>query len=194
EQGRIIADDELKMQIAQEQPYGDWLRDNMTNLEDLPEAPAPHEPDHETVLQRQQAFGYTVEDVRILMAPMAQDGTEAIGSVGNAPARAVPPDRPQLLHNYSKQLSAKVTNPPVDCIREECIMSMETTIGREFNLLNPTPQSCRQIKLKSPILLNHELDKLRQLEGTTRGRFKSITLPILYHPKDGAAGLGSDAA
>ncbi len=189
EQGRIIADDELKMKIAKEQPYGEWLKENLTKLEDLPEAPAPHEPDHETVLQRQQAFGYTVEDVRILMAPMAQDGTEAIGSMGNDAALAVLSDKPQLLYNYFKQLFAQVTNPPVDCIREECIMSMATTIGREFNLLNATPQSCRQIMLKSPILLNHELDKLRQLEGTTRGRFKSITLPILYNPKEGAAGL-----
>ena len=189
EQGRIIADDELKMQIANEQPYAQWLHENLTDLEDLPEAPAPHEPDHETVLQRQQAFGYTVEDVRILMAPMSQDGTEAIGSMGNDAALAVLSDKPQLLYNYFKQLFAQVTNPPVDCIREECIMSMATTIGREYNLLNPTPQSCRQIMLQSPILLNHELDKLRQLEGTTRGRFKSLTLPILYHPKEGAAGL-----
>ncbi|MCI0684467.1 MAG: glutamate synthase large subunit [Gemmataceae bacterium] len=189
EEGRIIADDELKLKIAGEQPYGEWLRENLTNLEELPDVPAPHEPDHETVLQRQQAFGYTVEDVRILMAPMSQDGTEAIGSMGNDAALAVLSDKPQLLYNYFKQLFAQVTNPPVDCIREECIMSMETTIGREFNLLNPTPQSCRQIKMRSPILLNHELDKLRQLEGTTRGRFKSVTLPILYHPKEGAAGL-----
>jgi glutamate synthase domain-containing protein 2/glutamate synthase domain-containing protein 1/glutamate synthase domain-containing protein 3 len=188
-EGRIIADEELKMQIAREQPYAEWLKDNLANLEDLPEAPAPHEPDHETVLQRQQAFGYTVEDVRLLMAPMSQDGTEAIGSMGNDAALAVLSDKPQLLYNYFKQLFAQVTNPPVDCIREDCIMSMETTIGREFNLLHPTPQSCRQIKMRSPILLNHELDKLRQLEATTRGRFKSITLPILYKPREGAAGM-----
>src|SRR6266540_3758416 len=135
EQGRIIADEELKTQIANEHPYAEWLDDNLTELEDLPEAPAPHEPDHETVLQRQQAFGYTVEDVRILMAPMAQDGTEAIGSMGNDAALAVLSDKPQLLYNYFKQLFAQVTNPPVDCIREECIMSMETTIGSEYNML-----------------------------------------------------------
>ncbi|MCS7047464.1 MAG: glutamate synthase-related protein, partial [Gemmataceae bacterium] len=189
EQGRIIADDEIKMQIATEKPYAEWLRDNLVCLEDLPDVPPPHEPDHETVLQRQQAFGYTSEDLRLLMAPMAQDGTEAIGSMGNDAALAVLSDRPQLLYNYFKQLFAQVTNPPVDCIREECIMSMETTIGREYNLLNPTPQSCRQIKLASPILLNEELDKLRQLEATTRGRFKSLTLPILYNPKEGVVGL-----
>jgi glutamate synthase (ferredoxin) len=188
-QGRIINDEELKQSLATEKPYGDWLAKNLVDLEDIPEAPSPHEPDHATVLKRQQAFGYTVEDVRILLAPMASDGTEAIGSMGNDAALAVLSDKPQLLFNYFKQLFAQVTNPPVDCIREDCIMSMETTIGREYNLLAPTPESARQIGLHSPILLNHELDKLRQLEATTHGRFKSVTLPILFNPKEGAAGL-----
>src|SRR4029077_3943683 len=120
---------------------------------------------HKTVLQRQQAFGYTTEDLKILMGPMAAEGNEAIGSMGNDAALAVLSDRPQLLYNYFKQLFAQVTNPPVDCIREEIIMAMETTIGREYNLLDPTPESCRQIKLKSPILRDEELDKLRQLEA-----------------------------
>ena len=188
-QGRIIDDEELKEGMAAENPYREWLDENLVDLEDLPDAPAPHEPDHETVLKRQHAFGYTVEDVRLLLAPMANDGTEAVGSMGNDAALAVLSDKPQLLGNYFKQLFAQVTNPPVDCIREECIMSMATTIGREYNLLNPTPQTARQIVLKSPILLNPELDKLRQLESTTDGRFKSVTLPILYNPKEGAAGL-----
>jgi len=188
-QNRIIDDEELKEGMAAEKPYAEWLEENLVDLQDLPDAPSPHEPDHDTVLKRQHAFGYTVEDVRILLAPMASDGTEAIGSMGNDAALAVLSDKPQLLYNYFKQLFAQVTNPPVDCIREECIMSMATTIGREYNLLNPTPQNARQIKLKSPILLNHELDKLRQLEGTTNGRFKSVMLPMLYNPKEGAAGL-----
>jgi glutamate synthase (ferredoxin) len=188
-QGRIIDDDELKEGMAAEHPYQQWLDENLVDLEDLPEAPAPHDPDHDTVLKRQQEFGYTAEDLRILLAPMAADGTEAIGSMGNDAALAVLSERPQLLYNYFKQLFAQVTNPPVDCIREDCIMSMAATIGREYNLLKPTPQTARQIGLASPILLNHELDKLRQLEGTTNGRFKSVTLPILYNPKEGAAGL-----
>jgi glutamate synthase (ferredoxin) len=188
-EGRIIADDELKTRIATEKPYAEWLKDDIVSLEDLPDAPSPHEPDHKTVLLRQQAFGYTHEDLRILLAPMANDGTEAVGSMGNDAALAVLSDRPQLLYNYFKQLFAQVTNPPVDCIREEIIMAMDTTIGREFNLLHPTPQSARQIKLKSPILHNHELDKLRQLETTTNGKFKSVTLPTLYNPKEGATGL-----
>src|SRR5204862_2711040 len=175
-------DEELKEGMAAEKPYAEWLEENLVDLENLPDVPSPHEPDHATVLKRQHAFGYTVEDLRILMAPMASDGTEAIGSMGNDAALAVLSDKPQLLYNYFKQLFAQVTNPPVDCIREDCIMSMVTTIGREYNLLEPTPESARQIGLSSPILLNPELDKLRQLEATTHGRFKSVTLPTLFNP------------
>src|SRR5262245_9427288 len=189
EQGRIIADDELKMQIATQQPYTDWLQESLVDLEDLPEAPAPHEPDHETVLQRQQAFGYTVEDVRLLMAPMSQDGTEAVGSMGNDAALAVLSDKPQLLYNYFKQLFAQVTNPPVDCIREEVIMSMETTFGAEHNLLEPTPRSARQIKLPSPIMKNEDLERLRALDGKPPHGYKAITLPILFPVKLGVVRL-----
>jgi glutamate synthase (ferredoxin) len=198
EQGRIIADEELKQQIATEKPYAEWLRDNLVALEDLPEAPHIHEPDHNTVLLRQQAFGYTTEDLKILMAPMAADGNEAVGSMGTDTPLAVLSDRPQLLYNYFKQLFAQVTNPPVDAIREELIMSVETTTGAEQNLLEPSPHSARQIKLKSPILKNEELEKLRHLDGTQAhglqpvgfgSPFKSITLPILYKVQEGAAGL-----
>src|SRR5579884_2777597 len=189
EQGRIIADEELKQQIATEHPYAEWLSDNLVSLEDLPPGPRVHEPDHETVRLRQREFGYTTEDLRILMAPMAKEGNEAIGSMGNDAALAVLSDKPQLLYNYFKQLFAQVTNPPVDGIREELIMSMETTIGAEYNLLEPTPRSARQIKLKSPILKNDELDKLRQLDGTGPGNFKSATIQTLYPVKEGQAGL-----
>src|SRR5437764_6335258 len=123
------------------------------------------------------------------MAPMAKDGNEAVGSMGNDAALAVLSDRPQLLYNYFKHLFAQVTNPPVDCIREELIMSIETTIGSEYNLLEPTPRSARQIKLASPIIHNEELDKLRQLDGTGAGQFKSVTLQIIYNIREGAAGL-----
>jgi glutamate synthase (ferredoxin) len=189
DQGRIIGDDELKRKIATEKPYAEWLRENLVSLRDLPDGPSPHEPDHDTVLQRQHAFGYSTEDLRILMAPMAQDGNEAIGSMGNDAALAVLSDRPQLLYNYFKQLFAQVTNPPVDCIREEIIMSMETSIGAEANLLEPMPRSARQIQLSSPILRNHELDKLRFLDGGGPGGFKSVTLPMTYAIRDGVKGL-----
>jgi glutamate synthase (NADPH) large chain len=189
EEKRIIGDDELKQKIATTKPYGQWLADNAMSLEELPDGPLVHETDHKTVLQRQHAFGYTSEDLKILMAPMAETGNEAVGSMGNDAALAVLSDRPQLLYNYFKQLFAQVTNPPVDAIREEIIMSMATTVGREFNLLEPTPESARQIGLKSPILTNDELNKLRQLGTPFRGKFKSITLPIFFHPKEGASGL-----
>jgi glutamate synthase (NADPH) large chain len=186
---RIIADDELKQHIATRQPYADWLRDNSVSLEDLPVVPLVHETDHKTVLTRQHAFGYTSEDLKMLMAPMAESGNEAVGSMGNDAALAVLSDRPQVLYNYFKQLFAQVTNPPVDALREEIIMSMTTTVGREFNLLEPTPESARQIKLKTPILSNLELNKFRQLEGPSEGKFKSITLPIFFNPSEGANGL-----
>src|SRR5438045_4123359 len=152
EQGRIIDDNEIKDTVASAKPYALWLRENLVTLEDLPAGPVVYRPDHNTVFERQQAFGYTREDLKILMAPMAVEGNEAIGSMGNDAALAVLSDRPQLLYNYFKQLFAQVTNPPVDCIREELIMSMETTVGSEYNLLEPTPRAARQIKLASPIL------------------------------------------
>jgi glutamate synthase (ferredoxin) len=189
EQGRIVADDEIKQKIATKHPYAEWLREHLVSLEELPPGPVAHEPDHATVLRRQQAFGYTTEDIKILIAPMAETGVEAIGSMGNDAALAVLSERPQLLYNYFKQLFAQVTNPPVDAIREEIIMSMETTVGAEYNLLEPSPRSARQIKLSSPILRNAELDKLRQMDGGPPGHFKSVTLPILFNPAEGGEGL-----
>ncbi len=189
EEGRIIADDEIKNKIAAEHPYRKWLNENLVSLEKLPEAPHVHEPDHSTVLLRQQAFGYTFEDLRIIMAPMGQDGVEPVGSMGTDTPIAVLSNKPQLLYNYFKQLFAQVTNPPIDCIREEIITSTETTIGPERNLLKPEPESCRQIKLKSPILTNEEFEKLRHVD---HDQFKSVTLPILYRVSGGGKAL--DAA
>jgi glutamate synthase (ferredoxin) len=194
EEGRIIDDGELKYKIATEHPYGQWLRDEMVNLEDLPEGPVLYEPDHATVLLRQQAFGYTSEDLKILMEPMAAGGNEAIGSMGNDTPLAVLSERPQPLYNYFKQLFAQVTNPPVDSIREEIIMSADTTIGPEANMLKPTPNCARQIKLSSPIFTNQNLEKLRHLNDTRGARmrerpFRSITLPTLFRAKEGGPGL-----
>src|SRR6266511_5323450 len=150
-QGRIIDDEEIKAQLAAEHPYADWLRDNLVRLEDLPDHPLP-EPDHEDVLVSQVAFGYTHEDVRILLAPMAQKGEEPIGSMGTDTALAVLSSRPRPLYDYFKQLFAQVTNPPLDQIREELVTSMESTIGPERNLLKPEPESCRQIFIPDPVL------------------------------------------
>ncbi|MBM3881330.1 MAG: glutamate synthase large subunit [Verrucomicrobia bacterium] len=186
EEGRIISDEEIKHQVASSQPYRRWLDQHMVELAHLPDPPHLPEPDHETVLQRQTAFGYSFEDLRIVMAPMARDGVEAVGSMGTDTPLAVLSERPQLLYSYFKQLFAQVTNPPIDCIREEIVTSTETTIGSEGNLLESTPESCHLIELKTPILTNEELAKLRHV---AQGDFKSITLPILFRPGEGGLGL-----
>ncbi|MEO8427833.1 MAG: glutamate synthase large subunit, partial [Verrucomicrobiota bacterium] len=188
EEGRIVADEELKNSIATERPYRLWLDQHMIELARLPEPSHSPEPSHETVVQRQQAFGYTFEDLRILMAPMARDGVEAVGSMGTDTPLAVLSDKPQPLFSYFKQLFAQVTNPPIDCIREEIVTSAETTIGSERDLLKPEPMSCHLIELKSPILTNEEFAKLKHLD---QPGYKSITLPILYKVAEGAKGLES---
>ena len=139
EEGRIVADEEIKLRTANEKPYSLWLRDNLVTLQEVPEAPHVHGVDHETVRQRQLAFGYTREDLEQLLAPMAREGVEPVGAMGDDTPLAVLSDRPQLLYNYFKQLFAQVTNPPVDAIREEIVMAVDTTIGPERNLLEPTP-------------------------------------------------------
>jgi glutamate synthase (ferredoxin) len=185
-EGRIVPDEEIKQQIASEKPYRDWLDKNLVKLADIADgAPTPL-PDHETMLQRQQAFGYTWEDLRMLMVPMARDGVEAVGSMGTDIPIAVLSNKAKLLYDYFKQLFAQVTNPPIDCIREEIVTSPITTIGREGNLLDPKPESCHLIELKTPILSNEELAKLK---GIASGEFASATLDITFDPKKGAKGL-----
>ena len=188
EQGRIIADEELKKKYASAQPYGKWLEDNHVLLKNLPEPAHVHAEDHATVLQRQQAFGYTFEDLRFIVGPMARDGIQPLGSMGTDTPLAVLSQKPQLLYNYFKQLFAQVTNPPIDPIREEIITSTEIMVGGEGNLLEPTPESGRLIKMHYPILTNEELEKLRHIN---RPGFKSVTLPILFKVADGAKGLAA---
>lgn len=183
---RIISDEEIKEKIARKHPYGEWLGKYLIELSNLPDPPKVGEPDPRTLRERQLAFGYTFEDQRIIMAPMAQDGVEAIGSMGNDTPLAVLSDKPQLLYNYFKQLFAQVTNPPIDSIREEIITSTSITLGSERNLLKPMPESCHMIELESPILTNEELAKLKYV---AQGKFKSATLPILFNPKEGGKGL-----
>src|SRR6266852_885308 len=146
-QGRIVSDDEIKRDLARAQPYAAWLSGNLIDIEDLPRAPYLPPPSHETVLRRQQIFGYTQEDLRVLLAPMAALGEEPVGSMGTDTALAVLSDRPRLLYDYFTQLFAQVTNPPLDAIREEIVTTMESTIGPEGNLIDPRPESCRQIKI-----------------------------------------------
>ena len=186
EEGRIVADEEIKTQIATKHPYRQWIDEHMVELAKLPDAPALPESDPQPLTQRQTAFGYTFEDLRILLTPMARDGVEAVGSMGADTPLAVLSDRPKLLYDYFQQLFAQVTNPPIDSIREEIVTSAETTIGSERNLLKPEPESCHLIELKSPILSNEDLAKLKHI---SEGGFKSITIPILFNPKEGAKGL-----
>ena len=186
EQGRIVADEELKNKFARAQPYQKWLDEHHVLLERLPDPGFQTEPGHQTVLERQQAFGYTFEDVRFIVGPMANDGVQPLGSMGTDTPLAVLSNKPQLLYNYFKQLFAQVTNPPIDPIREEIITSTETMVGPRGSLLQPAPQSCALIKLKYPILTNEELEKLRNVEARA---FKSATLPILFPAADGAKGL-----
>ncbi len=184
--GRIIDDVELKSRYTAAQPYRKWLDENLVPLSSLPEAPHVPEPDHATVLARQQVFGYTHEDLRLLMAPMASKGEEPLGSMGNDAALAVLSERPRLLYDYFKQLFAQVTNPPLDAIREELVTQIETPLGPESNLLAPGPESCRLLKLKTPILDNAELAKIRTLD---KPGFKAVTLSMLFPAGSGGTGL-----
>src|SRR5436309_393150 len=186
EEGRIVADEELKQQIATAHPYRAWIDENLIRLANVPDPGIELKPDHETIIQRQLAFGYTFEDLRILMLPMAREGTEAVGSMGTDTPLAVLSNKSQPLFNYFKQLFAQVTNPPIDCIREEIIMSSETAIGSEHNLLKPGSEHARLIELKSPILTNEEFAKLKHLDMPGS---KSVTLPILFEVAQGPAGL-----
>ena len=147
--GRIVSDEEVKRELAAAHPYKEWLT-HLIDIDQLDPAPYLPAPSHETVTQRQQLFGYTHEELRILMAPMALSGEEAIGSMGTDTALAALSDKPRLLYDYFAQNFAQVTNPPLDAIREELVTSMESTIGPEGNLLDPRPESCRQIGIKYP--------------------------------------------
>ncbi|HEY0946094.1 MAG TPA: glutamate synthase large subunit [Opitutaceae bacterium] len=186
EQGRIVEDEEIKKEICTAYPYRQWLDEHLVRLDDLPPAPEVPTPDHETLLQRQIAFGYTHEDERIILTPMATNGVEAIGSMGNDAALAVLSNKPRLLYDYFKQLFAQVTNPPIDCIREEIITAAETRLGSEGNLLMPLPTACRRVELKWPILTNEEFAKIRR---TDLPGLKIGVLPMLFRVARGEKGL-----
>jgi glutamate synthase (ferredoxin) len=186
EQGRIIEDEEIKREMSRAQPYRKWLNEHLVHLADLPDAPKIEQPDHETLLQRQIAFGYTFEDERVILTPMAKDGVEAIGSMGNDAALAVLSNKPRLLYDYFKQLFAQVTNPPIDSIREEIVTSAESRLGSEGNLLNPDPAACRRVELKWPVLTNEEFAKIRR---TNLPGLRTGVLPILFRVSRGEKGL-----
>ena len=186
EEGRIVPDDEIKQQLAARQPYGEWLESNQITLDELPNPSRVQVSDHATVLSRQRCFGYTDEDVRTIITPMVVDGVEAIGSMGTDTPLACLSDRPQSLFNYFKQLFAQVTNPPIDPIREELVMSLTSYIGVEGNTLSEVPENCHTLKMPHPVLTNRELEKLRRV---SRGDLLASTLPTTFSVVDGERGL-----
>ena len=189
-QGRIISDEELKESMASAHPYREWLDEHLVSLDEIPE-PEAEVPgvDHGTILERQQIFGYTFEQLRILLAPMATDGVEALGAMGNDTPAAALSNHSQLLYNYFKQLFAQVTNPPIDAIREELITATEVMMGTELNLLETRPENCRQLKLRQPIIDNRELAKIRHIETSGAEGFRAQTLPILFDVNGGREAL-----
>jgi glutamate synthase (NADPH/NADH) large chain len=192
-QGRIVSDEEIKAELAAAHPYQQWLDDGLIPLDDLPQGDYTRMPHHRVVL-RQLVFGYTYEELNLLVAPMARTGVEPIGSMGTDTPIAVLSARPRMLFDYFQQMFAQVTNPPLDAIREEVVTSLQHTVGPEGDLLNPDQNSCRQIVLSQPILRNHELAKLINLDPDVevRGRWhglRSKVIRCLYPVADGGAGL-----
>ncbi len=181
---RIIDDAELKRFYAGRRPYGRWLKENVVDLDGLPEPEHFHDLDEKTILDRQRAFGYTLEDLSVVLQPMVTGAREATGSMGADTPLAVLSRKPQLLFHYFKQLFAQVTNPPVDAIREEIIMAEDVMLGAEGNLLKETPLHCRRLRLKRPVLVNRELEKIRRVDA---GGLKSTTLRTVY-PVPGGSG------
>ncbi|MBI5480938.1 MAG: glutamate synthase large subunit, partial [Deltaproteobacteria bacterium] len=189
--GRVVLNDEIKAMVARRRPYREWLATHLVNLGELPAPLGVAQPDHATLRQRQAAFGYTVEELKLVLTPMAVTGQEALGSMGTDTPLAVLSDRPQLLYRYFKQTFAQVTNPPIDPIREQLVMSLLTHIGPEGNLLAERPEHASRIRVAGPILTNWELEKIRALQGE---RFRSVTLRALFPAADGPPALAAAVA
>ncbi|MES1224105.1 MAG: glutamate synthase central domain-containing protein, partial [Bacteroidota bacterium] len=185
EQGKIISDTELKEKICSQKPYLEWLNKYKIRLEELPEPRVMFTHlEHEQVFQYQKAFGYSTEDLDTIIAPMALDAKEPVGSMGSDVPLAILSDQPQHITSYFKQLFAQVTNPPIDPIRERLVMSLSTFAGNNGNLLNEDPLTCHSVALKHPVLTNHELEKIRSIDT---GLFQSKTLQC-YFRADGKPG------
>ena len=187
--GRLVPDDEIKDDLAAAEPYGEWLDAGLLDLKSLPDRARAH-PNHESVVRRQIAFGYTEEDLRIMLAPMAASGAEPLGSMGTDTPAAVLSRRSRLFYDYFVELFAQVTNPPLDAIREEIVTSMARVMGPEQNLLDPTAASCRQIQVPWPILDNDELNKIVHIndDGEHPG-LRTAVLRGLYDVERGGTGL-----
>jgi glutamate synthase (NADPH/NADH) large chain len=189
-QGRIIPDDEIKAELSTQRPYQEWLDAGLVHMDDLPPQ-FPLVPQHSSAVQQQRLFGYTQEDLRLIIAPMARNAVESLGSMGTDTPVPVISDRPRMLYEYFKQLFAQVTNPPLDANFEALVTSLNSTLGPEANLLDPGPESCRQVVAPTPILTNEELAKLRYIddgEYAVAG-FKPFTVYCHYPVADGGKGL-----
>ncbi|AFA47532.1 glutamate synthase large subunit [Acetobacterium woodii] len=186
EKGEIINDEDLKHSVACQQPYGKWLAEHNITLDMLPEPKIKNITHSETLIQRQKTFGYTYEDLKTMIIPMAKDGVDPIGAMGNDIPLAVLSDKSQVLFNYFKQMFAQVTNPPIDALREELITGTGVYVGGEGNLINPLPESCHQISLDVPILSNDDLEKIKELDDPL---IKAVTLSTLFPKNSGGEGL-----
>jgi glutamate synthase (ferredoxin) len=184
--GRIVDDEEIKQQVTRERPYRRWLDQYLVQVDGLPAAPTVPLPDHDSLQQRQLAFGYTFEDERVVLDPMARSGVEAVGAMGNDTPLAALSSRPRLLYDYFKQLFAQVTNPPIDSIREEIVTSSEVWLGSEGNLLQPRPGDCRRLELPGPVITNEEFAKIRRLDLPG---LKVGFLSILFRVSRGEKGM-----
>mgnify|MGYP000644543672 CR=1 FL=1 len=190
EQGRIIDDGELKAHLADSRPYREWLDKTQIHLKNLPANVNGSAGDASTLLDRQQAFGYTQEDIKLLMTPMAVAGQEAIGSMGSDSPVAVLSDKPKPLFNYFKQNFAQVTNPPIDPIREELVMSLVSLIGPRPNLLgHESAGEHTRLEVQQPVLTNTDIERIRHIEDHTGGAFRTRTLDICYPAENGADGM-----
>jgi glutamate synthase domain-containing protein 2/glutamate synthase domain-containing protein 1/glutamate synthase domain-containing protein 3 len=184
-EGRIITDNEVKSKISRQQPYRRWLSANRIELRGLFHASSATPSDQETITQRMRAFGYTREDLKMIVAPMARYGQEPLGSMGQDAALAVLSHRPRLLFDYFQQLFAQVTNPPIDPLREGLVMSLMSFAGKRGNLLEETPEHCRQLKLPHPILTNDDMERLRTVR---RDDFRVATVEALFDTGRGDPG------
>ena len=181
-EGRIINDSEIKSKVARQKPYRRWLAENRIELRGLFDAPKLVKSDPQTLKQRMRAFGYTREELKMILTPMAVNGQEPVGSMGSDTPLAVLSDRPRLLFEYFKQLFAQVTNPPIDPLREGLVMSLMVFTGKQQNLLEENPQHCRQLKLPHPILTNEDIEHLR---AVNRDDFKVATISTLFDTDTG---------
>ena len=186
EQGRIVHDDEIKESMAAKRPYGRWIQENLLHLDGLPPAGPPPTLAGDDLKREQQRFGYTAEDLKLILAPMAKKGVEPTGSMGDDIPLAILSKRPRLLYDYFRQLFAQVTNPPLDAIREKLVTALSTTIGRERNLFAETPLHCRQLHLTQPILTPADLAAIR---GSSHDDLRSADLSICWPLAQGGEGL-----